>query len=52
MPFLVQPKAQNEDIGARFGLSPSLIELIKATGVPKYRIFGSTAANAAFSSVK
>src|SRR3984885_14170673 len=32
---IVHPNAQKEEIGARFGVPSSLIELINATGFPK-----------------
>jgi hypothetical protein len=32
---IVHPRAQKEEIGARFGVSSSLRELINATGLPK-----------------
>jgi hypothetical protein len=38
---MVQPSAQKEEIGARFVVPSSFRELIRATGVPKYRILGS-----------
>ena len=38
---IVQPKAQKEEIGARLGVPSSFSELINATGLPKYRIFGA-----------
>ena len=36
------PSHQAEDIGATFGLPSSLSELTRTTGVPKYRMAGST----------
>jgi hypothetical protein len=38
----VYPSHQADDIGARFVLPSGLRELIRTTGVPKYRTFGST----------
>jgi hypothetical protein len=37
---IVQPSAQKEEMGARLGEPSRFIELINATGVPKYRILG------------
>jgi hypothetical protein len=34
---IVQPKAQNEEMGARFGVSSSLIELIIAIGISEIK---------------
>ena len=38
---MVQPSAQNDEIGARLVLPSLLSDVTGATGVPKYRIFGS-----------
>jgi len=37
---MVQPRPQNEEIGARLGLPSGLTELTIATGLPKYRMLG------------
>src|SRR5438045_4160871 len=42
---IVHPKAQNDEIGARLEVSSSFHEVISATGLPKYKIFGAIALN-------
>src|SRR5690242_8955606 len=42
----VQPKVQQEDMGARLGVPSSFLVLSRTTGVPKYRIFGCISMNA------
>src|SRR5215469_522820 len=37
---IVQPKPQNDEMGARFGLPFGLMELMIATGLPKYKMLG------------
>jgi hypothetical protein len=44
---MVQPSAQKEEMGARLGEPFWSTELISATGVPKYRIFGLMVTNGA-----
>src|ERR1700757_2393390 len=44
---MVQPSAQKEEMGARLGEPSWSTELISATGVPKYRIFGLMVTNGA-----
>jgi hypothetical protein len=39
--IMFHPNAQKEDIGAMFVEPSSFNELMRATGVPKYRMFGS-----------
>lgn len=36
------PSQKAEDIGARLGEPPSFMELTRTTGVPRYKMAGST----------
>src|SRR5687768_37151 len=38
----LRPSHQADDMGARLGVSSGFMELTRTTGVPKYRIAGST----------
>ena len=46
---IVHPRVQKDETGARLVDPSSLTELTSATGVPKYRIFGSIRIKGAFS---